>query len=130
MSGWPPKPDFPLRELLGFEVDVVDGVVVGTLELDERHLNPNMVAHGGVCFTLMDTIMGAAVMGAVPEGHACATVEMQTRFHKGVKTGVLTARAEVFNATRRIAHARATTVDEAGDIVASATATFALFEPR
>ncbi len=130
MGTWPPEPDFALKDFLGFSIEFVDGAAVGTLELDERHMNPNEVAHGGVSFTLMDTAMGGAVMASLPEGHACATIEMQTRFHKGPKTGTLTARAEVFSATRRTAHVRATTIDGDGELVASATATFALFEPR
>jgi len=129
-DAWPAEPEFPLKDFLGFAIDYQDGTALGTLELDERHMNPNDVAHGGVYFTLMDTTMGRAVLGALPPGHACATIEMQTRFHKAAAMGTLTARADVISAGRRVAHVRATTTGSDGNVVASATASFALFEPR
>lgn len=130
MDQWPPEPDFPLKDFLNFDLAAEDGVTTGTLTLGARHMNPNDVAHGGVYFTLMDTTMGRAVLGTLPEGHACATIEMQTRFHKAAASGTLTARAEVVSAGRRVAHVRATTTDSDDNVVASASASFALFEPR
>ena len=53
-----PRPDqesFPLKEHLGFTVHDGDAVGTVSLLLDERHMNPNGVAHGSVAFALMDT---------------------------------------------------------------------------
>jgi acyl-CoA thioesterase len=124
------QPLFPLAEFLGMTVESREGSTVATLELDARHHNPNGVAHGAVAFALMDTAMGGAVMGVVPEGSACATVEFHTRFYRGPGDGSLTAEATVINAGRRIVHLEATTIDDDGRLVASATASFAVIQPR
>lgn len=121
---------FPLEEFLGFTIEPFEGRAVASLELAERHMNPNAVAHGAVAFTLMDTAMGSAVMSVVPEGSACATIEFHTRFHRGAAEGVLSAEATVTTAGRRIVHLAATTTDSEGRLVASATASFAIIQPR
>ena len=121
---------FPLAEFLGMTIESHDGSTMAALELDERHHNPNGVAHGAVAFALMDSAMGGAVMKVVPEGSACATVEFHTRFYRGPSDGPLTAEATVINAGRRIVHLEAKTVDGDDRLVASATASFAVIQPR
>ena len=103
--------------------------VVHPLELDERHVNPMDVAHGAVAFTLMDTAMGAAVMTTVDEGVTCATIEIHTRFHRAAVSGRLQATASVMTKGGRIVHLEATTVDDDGNIVATATGSFAILRP-
>jgi len=124
------EPTFPLKEHLGFTIQRGEGSACVSLELDERHHNPNAVAHGAIAFTLMDTAMGAAVMTVVTEGSTCATIELHTRFHRGVSTGTLTAEATVMTAGKRIVQLEARTLDEDGRLVASATGSFAVVAPR
>ncbi len=129
MSDDRPAPTFPLQEFLGFSIERGHHRATASLDLDERHLNPNGVAHGAVAFTLMDTAMGAAVMSALEEGSACATIELHTRFHRAVSSGRVTAEATVLTAGRRVVHLQATTRDDEDRIVASATASFAVIAP-
>lgn len=124
-----PRPDFPLRDFLGFDIEVGTGSATATLDLDPRHHNPNGIAHGAVAFTLMDTAMGGATMSVLREGQMCATIEMQTRFHRPAAGGRLTARASVMTAGRRVVHLEARTVDDDGNLIASATASFAVIDP-
>jgi uncharacterized protein (TIGR00369 family) len=57
---------FTLRSFLEFDIrDGPDGAAVGSLDVDDRHLNPNGIVHGGVVFTLADTAMGRARMAAL-----------------------------------------------------------------
>lgn len=119
-------PLFPLQGFLGFAIEHRDGAAAAVVDLDERHLNPNGVVHGAVSFALMDTAMGGAVMSVVAEGQYCATIEMQTRFHKPVHAGRLTATASVLNAGRKVVHLEARTTDDSGRLIASATASFAV----
>jgi acyl-CoA thioesterase len=121
---------FPLKEHLGFTIERAEGRATATLHLGERHMNPYNVAHGAVAFTLMDTAMGAAVMTVVEEGRRCATIEIHTRFHRGATAGALTAEATVLTAGRSVVHLEARTVDDAGNLVASATGSFAVVRPR
>ncbi|MEQ1760966.1 MAG: PaaI family thioesterase [Vicinamibacterales bacterium] len=121
---------FPLKEYLAFTIERGDGRATATLTLDARHLNPNDVAHGAVAFTLMDTAMGAAVMTVLDDGQRCATIEIHTRFHRGAAGGVLTAEATVLTAGRTIVHLQARTHDASGNLIASATGSFAVIQPR
>jgi len=120
------EPLFPLQAHLGFTIQLGEGTAKASLELAERHLNPNDVAHGAVAFTLMDTAMGAAVMSVVAEGDMCATIEIHTRFHRAAAGGTLSAEATVLTAGRRVIHLEARTVDDDGRLVASATGSFAV----
>lgn len=126
----PPRRSFPIEEFLGFSIEYGEKNAVASLTLDERHMNPNAVAHGAVAFTLMDTAMGAAVMSVVPDGCHCATIEFHTRFHRGASEGELFAEANVLTAGRRVVHLEARTTDSQGRLVASATASFAVIQPR
>ncbi len=120
---------FPLKEHLGFTIERGEASGKASLELDERHMNPNGVAHGSVAFALMDTAMGAAVMSVIPDGSSCATIEIQTRFHRAAPHGSLIAEATVMTAGRRIVHLEARTLDSDGRLVASATGSFAVIAP-
>jgi acyl-CoA thioesterase len=122
--------EFPLKEFLGFEIERGDGRAVASLELGEHHLNPIGVAHGAIAFSLMDTAMGAAVMSVVDDDDKrCATIEMHTRFHRGARSGRLSAEASVLTAGRRVVHLEARTTDDHGRLVASSTASFAVIDP-
>ncbi len=120
-------PDFPLRDFLGMEIEHGEGTGSVTVELGPNHMNPNSVAHGAVAFAMMDTAMGAAVVSLLTEDQRCATVEMHTRYHRAVSGGTLRCHAQVVTPGRRLMHVDARTVDDEDRVVATATATFALF---
>lgn len=55
----------PFRQLLGIEItDIGDGYAEGRLLLGEEHSSNNewLVAHGGLTFSLADSVAGAAVI--------------------------------------------------------------------
>ena len=122
-------PEFGLKAALGFALENREGHSIAVLEISDVHLNPNGVVHGAVPFTMMDTAMGGAVMNTIDDSRQCATIETQTRYHRPVAAGTLTATAEVVTAGRRVVHLRAETRDSDDRLVASATASFAIFEP-
>ncbi len=81
---------FPLRDHLGLDVSTTGpGTARASLTADDRHLNPNGVVHGAVLFSMVDTAMGAAAMSVVPEGSACASVEVHLRFLRPAMAGAL-----------------------------------------
>lgn len=121
---------FPLKEHLGFTIEHGDRTATATLAIDDRHLNPNGVVHGSVLFAMMDTAMGAAVMATLEDGAWCATIEMQTRFHSAASSGRLIAVASVVSGGRRIVQLDASTIDDQNKLIASATASFAVFAPE
>ncbi len=126
MNGGPPE--FPLRSFLGMELEQGEGTGAAAVEVGPAHMNPNGVVHGAVAFAMMDTAMGAAVSSLLTDGRRCATVEMQTRYHRPAVSGTLRASAEVVTAGRRLAHVEARTVDGDDRLIASATSTYAIFE--
>ena len=124
------SPSFPLQEFLGFTTVPGDGTGTASLDLDERHHNPNAVAHGSVAFALMDTAMGVAAVSVIPDDHICATIEMHTRFHRAATHGTLTAAAKVLTAGSRVIQLECKTTDADGRLVASSTGSFAVLLPR
>ena len=96
---------FPLQSFLDFDVrDGPDGAVVAFLEVDDRHLNPNGIVHGGVVFSLADTAMGRATMAVLGDGQICASIEVSVRYLRPIPGGRLVATASVLRAGRRIVH--------------------------
>lgn len=70
-----------------------------------------------------------STIAVVEEGQRCATIEVHTRFHRSASGGLLTAEATVTTAGRRIVHLEARTLDASGQLVASATGSFAVIQP-
>ncbi len=119
---------FGFQSLVGFTVEKDEGTARCTIDLSDKHMNPNGVAHGGVVFAMMDTAMGRATMSQLDDGKMCATIEMQVRYFRGATTGRLEATANVINAGRRIVHLEARTVDAEGRLIASATSSYAVLD--
>ncbi|WP_411966201.1 PaaI family thioesterase [Haloferax sp. YSMS24] len=85
----------PFAQLLGVEVtDAVDGHAEGHVEMrEELSWNADQVmAHGGVTFTLADTVGGAAIVSEVD--HPVPTIDMRIDYLRA-GTGDLRAEADV-----------------------------------
>ncbi len=117
---------FPLKELLGFEVEKGEGIGVCRLTVEDKHRNPNGVLHGAVPFALIDTAMGAAAMSVLDETLMCATIEIHTRYLAPCFGGTITATARVRKPGRRVIHLDATVVDLDGTEIVAATGSFAV----
>ena len=121
---------FPLQSFLDFDIrDGPDGAVVAFLEVDDRHLNPNGIVHGGVVFTLADTAMGWATLAVLDDGQICASIEVSVRYLRPIPGGRLVATASVLRAGRRIVHLECSvTVDDDDRPVAVLQGSFAVLE--
>ena len=121
--------DVEFTRMLGFEVvGLVDGAYVLELELAQRHLSVAQRAHGGVLFSLLDTALGRAVIGALPAGRGCATVEMKINYFRPVQHGRLRAEGRLVSRTRRLAYAEGEVRGPDRKLLARATGTFFLTE--
>ncbi len=60
-----------------------------SLTLEEKHMNPNGVVHGGVLTTLMDEACAHAVhaSGVLKDGASHACIEMNVSFLAGARVG-------------------------------------------
>lgn len=93
-------------------------------------MNPHGVVHGAVLFALVDTAMGAATYSVMPEGAICASIEVQLRFLSPAAIGTeLVTDVRVVKAGSRVVQLDAR-VHADGDLVATATGSFAVFTPR
>ena len=119
---------FPLGTYLSVTVDDErPGEAEASIDVGERHLNPNGVVHGGVVFTLVDTAMGRATIFVLDEGSYCASIEVSVRFFRAVPEGRMTARVTVLQAGRRIVQQEGrVTVDGEDRPIVSASGSFAV----
>jgi uncharacterized protein (TIGR00369 family) len=118
--------EFPLRDMLGFDIESADGVGRAWLDVDARHINPHGTLHGAVPFLLIDTAMGGATMSVLPEGNWCATVDIHTRFLRPCFGGRVTATATVRRAGKRVVHLDAVVDDDDGIEYVAASGVFAV----
>ena len=84
--------------------------------IEERHLNPHGIAHGGVSFTMLDTACGVAGTTLCQEGHGVVTQCADIHFFRPVLPGTVYAESRILKAGRHTAFASADLLDEAGTV--------------
>ncbi len=130
-------PRSALMDLIGGELDSwEEGRVVMSIKLEDRHMNPGGVLHGGVLTTLMDeatahaivTVRGLEVMAEAP----LATVDMNVSFLAAARPGdELECEARTLRVGRAVAFAEAEVRRRGrGDLVAKGRFTYAILNPR
>lgn len=87
------------------------GCAEGTLMLTEKHKNPLNNAHGGVLYTLCDTISGVA---GASYGGGGATVQSSVSFLRPAEGGLLTCRASVRKEGKKLIWVDCAVTGEAG----------------
>lgn len=120
----------PFGELIGLEFTQSEGGFSrGVLEVDEKHMNPHNVVHGGVIYSMADTGMGGAVYSCLKEDELCATVEIKIVYMAPVSSGRLTCDTRVVHRGKRIAILESE-VKNNDRLVAKATGTYSLFKTK
>ncbi len=123
-------PPMGFQLLVGFDItERGDGVSRCRLVVDERHLNPHGVVHGGVLYAMADTGMGAAVYSRLEPDESCATIEVKMVYLGAVRSGVLECETRLVQRGRRVAVLESE-VRNGERLVAKALGTFAIFEDR
>jgi acyl-CoA thioesterase len=120
---------FPLGEFMGMVIERPSpGTAVARVSVDANHHNPHGFLHGGVVFTMIDTSMGAAVMGMLPEGQRCSTVECQVRFLRPVVSGDIVCETTVVKPGKRIFHVESRVTSGDGRVIATGTSSYAVID--
>ena len=121
----------PFNQYLGVHVvKMENGAAEAVLDLGPHHLNGRGVAHGGVISALLDTVMGAAVIAAIPKEWWCATTSLSVQFLEGAREGHIRATAEVVRRGKRVAFAHGEARDAEGRLLATAAGSWHLWPHR
>jgi uncharacterized protein (TIGR00369 family) len=126
-------PPPPIAQTLGFGVTSVGrGTVTFTCEADESHYNPIGAVHGGVLCTLLDTVLGCAVHTTLEAGWGYTSIDLNVTYLRPVTlaSGVLSATGTVVKGGRRVSFASGEIRDAGGAVVATATSSLLMIEPR
>ncbi len=87
---------------LGIEpLEIEDGRALGRILVDQRHLHPGGLVHGGVWTALADTVAAWVTFRAIPAGSNFSTIELKLNvFAAGAPGDELTATATPLHAGR------------------------------
>jgi acyl-CoA thioesterase len=85
------------------------------------------VVHGGVHYSMADTGMALALMGALDDRQRCTTIEIKVTYYKAVIEGELTCSTRVVFRGRRIAFLQSQ-IRNGEALVAEATGTYYISE--
>jgi uncharacterized protein (TIGR00369 family) len=82
-------------------VEFTDELAIGRMIVDERHLHPGGLVHGGAWVALADSVAAWQTFRHLPSGHGFTTVEMKLNVFAAGKPGdELVATAEHLHAGR------------------------------
>ena len=105
------------------------GRMVVEIDAREELHNPFGSVHGGVLAGLVDHVLGAVLYPVIPRGHWAATTEFKVNYMAPVRTGVVTAEANIISMTKRTAVVRIE-VSNDGRPVAAAQGTVLIQQPK
>ncbi len=120
----------PMLKLLHLKVTAVgDGTATVTAEPDPKFENQMGRMHGGYVATLIDTVMGRAVMTKLPDDTGFGTIDLNVKFVRKIDmdTGLLTATAHVVHAGRTMFTVEAKVADSNGKLYAHGSGTFLVY---
>ncbi|WP_068280876.1 PaaI family thioesterase [Aldersonia kunmingensis] len=126
LEGRPPY----IGDLLGLEIDEVEhGRVVFGVTTRPDFANPLGTTHGGICATLLDSVMSCSVQSTLDAGVGYTTLELKVNYIRAVPIDGrrLTATGTTIHVGRTTATAEGRVVDEQGRLVAHGTTTCAIF---
>ena len=122
-----------IGRLLGMKFNEVDlGKVSVELTTAPDFANPLGSVHGGIAATLLDSVMGCAVHTTLRAGVGYTTLELGVNYIRSVSTAgrTLTATGEIIHVGKTVATAQGKVHDDEGRLVAHATTTCLILNPR
>jgi uncharacterized protein (TIGR00369 family) len=115
----------PSAQLLGWKLESIDperGTIRVQFEARPEFLNPAGTIQGGLLTAMLDDTMGPAAMAAL-DGALAQTLELKTSFLRPARPGTLHGEARIVYRGRDIVFLEGTLSDDAGLVVAIASAT-------
>lgn len=122
LDGSTPLP--PAAALLGWEpLELAPGRVRVRCTAREEFHNPQGNVQGGFLAAMLDDAMGPALYTLLPADAFAPTLELKVSFLRPAKAGALVAEGRVVHRTRSVAFLEGTLSDDAGNLIATASAT-------
>ena len=105
--------------------------VVGTLDIQPRHLQPFGIVHGGVYCAIVESLASlGSVFNTLDQGRVCAGIENHTSFLRSISSGTVTGVAVPVNIGRTTHVWDVEIRDEKERLVAKGSVRLAVLEPR
>ncbi|MGJ9413539.1 hotdog fold thioesterase [Aeromicrobium sp. CF4.19] len=123
------RPRF-IGDLLGLEVEQLDvGTVAFSVPTKADFANPLGVLHGGICATLLDSVMGCSVHSTLKAGVGYGTLELKVNYIRTVPIdgARLVGTGTTIHVGRQVATAEGSVVDDQGRLVAHGTTTCMIY---
>lgn len=116
----------PAAATLGWELVAVDpdaGTIEVAFQVPEAFLNPFGMIQGGFLAAMLDDTLGPALVATLGPGELAPTTDLHVQFLRPARPGRLVGRGRIVRRGRDVGFLAGDLYDEAGDIVATATAT-------
>ncbi len=111
-------------------LSATDGVVVARLAWAPEHCTAGGVLHGGALMTLADAAAATCAFLALPvDATGTTTIESKTNFLRAVRSGWVTASAELVHTGRTTIVVQTDLRDDEGQLVARTLQTQAVLRP-
>ena len=109
---------------LGLELErLEEGLAVYSILIQPNHLNVNQTVHGGVYFSVLDTVIGITIRSACRQPNV--TVNMNIHYFAPARIGeTLKATAKILQKGKSIVTAEGEIKNANGDLLAKAVGTF------
>jgi len=120
------RPPPAAASLLGWELSWVAperGEIEVFFDASERFLNPMGSIQGGFLAAMLDDTLGPALVATLPDGEFAPTLELKVSFLRPAAPGRLVGTGRVVHRGGSIAFLAGELRDEAGAVLATATAT-------
>ena len=96
--------------------------------IQEKHLQPYGMVHGGVCASLSDAAIYWAVYSGMEETVGLTTVEIKLNYLAPVSAGRLIAKGKCIKVGKSICLGEASVEDDKGNLVAHGTSTMMVLD--
>jgi uncharacterized protein (TIGR00369 family) len=116
----------PAALLLGFELLQADpeaGTIEVAFKASEQFLNPAGVIQGGLLAAMLDDTLGPALVATFSDGEWAPTTDLHVQFLSPARPGRIIGRGRVVRRGAQVAFMAGELFDEAGNLLATATAT-------
>jgi uncharacterized protein (TIGR00369 family) len=116
----------PAAVLLGWELLAVDpdeGTIEVAFTATEQFVNPVGVIQGGFLAAMLDDTLGPALVATLDPGEFAPTTNLDVQFLRPARPGRLVGRGRIVRRASGVGFLAGELVDDAGEVVATATAT-------